>query len=116
LENRRGERNNLPRLPQSKLAGIGKNGRAWVNPHVPKSITIRGKTIDPRAKLRIHERTEHPLIKKFMKLGLSEKEAYNKAHNIALKREHRNMTPHQIAVYEGHNGAVARWHPMRRRR
>jgi hypothetical protein len=103
-------------LPVSKLAGIGKNGKAWVNPHVKKSLTIRGKRIDPRAKLRIHERTEHPLIKKFMKLGLSEKKAYIKAHNIALKHEHKDMTLHQIAVYEGHNGAVTRWHPMRRRR
>lgn len=59
-------------------------------------------------------------MKEFMKpkskggLGLTERDAYNKAHNIALRREHKKMTPHQIAVYEGHNGAVARWHPERK--
>lgn len=109
-------------LPPSKLAGIGKNGKPWVNCHVKKSLTIGHKRINPKAKLRIHERTEHKLIPTLMKpkskggLGLSLREAYNKAHEIALKREHRNMTPHQIAVYEGHNGAVARWHPAKRRR
>jgi hypothetical protein len=40
---------------------------------------------------------------------------YKKAHKLALKREHRNMTLHQIAVYEGYNGATARWFPDRRR-
>lgn len=102
----------MPRLPQSKLAGIRKNGRAWVNSHVPKSLTIGSKRIDPRAKLRIHERVEHGLLKSKEEggQGLS----YDQAHHIALKREHKNMTLHQIAVYEGHNGAVARWHPERK--
>lgn len=97
----------------SRLAGIGKNGKPWVNPHIPKSLTIGSKRIDPRAKLRIHERTEHGLMKPKKEGGLGL--PYRIAHGLALKREHRDMTPHQVAVYEGHNGAVARWHPMRRR-
>jgi hypothetical protein len=96
------------RLPQSKLAGISRNGKPWVNPHVPKTITIRTKRIDMHSKLRKHERVEHAHMKKGM--------PYPQAHQIALKHEHKNMTPHQIAVYEGHNGAVARWHPTKKRR
>ena len=89
----------------NRLAGV-RRGRTWVNRFVPRSITVGAKRIDPRAKLRIHERVE----RKLMKNGLS----YAKAHKIALKSEHRGMTRHQVAVYEGYNGAVARWHPHRR--
>ena len=95
------------RYPLSTLAGFRKNGRLWVNKHIPESLTIGKKRINPRAKLRKHERAEHTRMKKGV--------PYREAHQIALKDEHRGMTQHQIFVYEGHNGAVARWHPERRK-
>lgn len=87
----------------SKLGGYDSRGRIHLNPKVPQ--TWKGITV--KARLRRHETTERDLRKK----GLTLK----KAHREALKKEHKDLPPHQIQQYEGLLGSIARWHPMRRR-
>ena len=73
-------------------------GKIWINPAVPRCC---------RRRLRTHEKTE---IK-----HRREGDSYIKAHNKALVVEHKGMTQRQISKYEGHLGAVARWHPAHHR-
>ena len=84
---------------RSRLAGYGRRGRIRVNRHVPESF--RG--IKVRSRLVRHEKVE----RKLRKSGMS----YRKAHRRALKSEHAGLTKHQISVYEGKLGSVARWKP-----
>jgi len=53
-----------------------------------------------------HEKVER-------KLRLEDGLTYGEAHKKALKEEHKSLTPHQIQVYEGKLGSIARHHPSR---
>jgi hypothetical protein len=88
----------------SKLAGYGKRGKIWINPHVPK--TFKGISMFDR--LFKHEKVERQLRQK----GLT----YPKAHEKALKQEHEGLTRKQLRIYEGKLGAIARWLPRRKKR
>jgi hypothetical protein len=59
-----------------------------------------------RSRVKRHEEAEY----NGRRNGLTQRQAHRKA----LKVEHRGMTPHQVSVYEGKLGAVARWKPGRR--
>jgi hypothetical protein len=91
------------KLPFSKIAGYDGKGRIWVNPKVPS----RFRGINVRKRLLTHEKTEI----KLRKLGLP----YKHAHKLATKVEHKGLSRKQVAVYEGLLGAIARWHPRKRR-
>jgi len=90
-------------VTRSRLAGYGKRGKIWVNPHVP--TTFKGITM--KIRLLRHEKVERKLR---LKQGLT----YREAHKKALKKEHKGLTKHQIQVYEGKNGAIARWKPQKK--
>jgi hypothetical protein len=81
----------------SRIAGYTK-GKVWINKKVPKKL---------RKRLLTHEKTEVKLRKQ----GYT----YKQAHKRALKAEHKGMTKRQIFKYEGKLGAIARWHPTRKR-
>ena len=51
-----------------------------------------------------HEKVERKLRRE---QGLS----YEKAHKLANKAEHEGLTRHQISVYEGKLGSIARHQP-----
>lgn len=87
------------RSPRSRLAGYSPNGHIWINPHVPHEMCQR---------LRRHEQVEYHLREG----GMSQ----HHAHMKALIQEHKGMSHHQIAKYEGKLGAIARWHPQHRHR
>jgi hypothetical protein len=61
-----------------------------------------------KARLERHEKVER-------KLRLQEGLTYHEAHHIALGKEHKGLTRHQVQVYEGKNGAIARWKPEKKR-
>jgi hypothetical protein len=84
----------------SRLAGYGKRGKIRVNPKVPKVY----KGIVVRSRLVTHEKVER-------KLRLRDGLTYIKAHAAALKAEHKGLTQHQISVYEGLLGSIARHYP-----
>jgi hypothetical protein len=86
----------------SRLAGYGKRGKIWVNPHVP--TVFRG--IRMKERLKRHEKVER-------KLRLKEGLTYHEAHREALKKEHKGLQKRQIAVYEGKLGSIARWKPKK---
>jgi hypothetical protein len=85
----------------SRLAGYGRTGRIWLNKNVP--VTFKG--IKVRARLKTHEEKELRLRKQ----GYS----YTEAHKVALKAEHKGLTQHQISVYNGILGAIAKHRPRR---
>ena len=79
--------------PGSRLATYSPNGHIWINAEIPRGM---------RGRVRKHEQTEYRLRKE----GMSQHEAHAKA----LKAEHKGMTRHQVAVYEGTLGAIAKNH------
>ena len=86
--------------PRSRLAGYTPHGKIWINPYVPSK---------DRKRLRVHERTEYRLRRT---KGMN----YRDAHQVAGRKEVRGLTKHQVFVYSGRLGAVARWHPWHPRK
>jgi hypothetical protein len=86
---------------KSKLA-THEGGRIRVSQKVPKGRYPigSGRTVDLRARLKLHERVE----KRLMDKGMS----YRQAHQKALDAEHKGMGKKQVARYEGKLGSIAR--------
>jgi hypothetical protein len=78
-----------------RLGSYSKHGTIYVNPRIPKTY----KGISMRSRVRTHEKVEYAERQK----GAS----YKKAHKIALKAEHKNLTKTQVRQYEGKLGSIS---------
>ena len=88
----------------AKLAGHGLHGAVYENPDIPKSVKIGKHILHPQQRVALHERTEH-----YLENRKQNPLPHELAHKLADKKEHHDMTHHEISVYEGTLGAVARW-------
>ena len=91
---------------RSHLATWMERGPPRLNPRIPKTIRVGDRLIRVHDRVRRHEMVERPLEQ-------GQGWPHWKAHRVALQREHEGLTRHEVAVYEGILGAVARWHPMK---
>lgn len=63
------------------ISGPSNDGKTvYVDKHVPTTATIDGKTFDTATPLSIHELTERRALEHYLKQGMPEREAYQKAH------------------------------------
>ena len=88
----------------AKLAGHGLHGAVYENPDIPKTIKIGNHVFHPQQRVATHEHREH-----YLENRKHNPLPHKQAHKLADKAEQKDMTFHEIEVYEGTLGAVARW-------